>query len=198
MYRRRRLAALVVSVACLGAAGGIAAAVLDSGTGSGRRHTASPPPDQARRTVDSMSAIVAASAADRSRVIAAIDEVQSCTLSASQGQAVVESVVNDRRASVSQLERLSSARPDAVSTALVNDLVATLDASISDDLSYMSWMADIAGGHAACGANPMSDPNFAAAKDQSDRTNSYKQIFVQGWNPVASRYGKQTYQAQDF
>lgn len=145
-----------------------------------------------------MSAIVAASAADRSRVIAAIEEVQSCTLSASQGQAVVESVINDRRTSVSQLEQLASARPVVVNTTLLNDLVTTLNASISDDLSYMSWMGDIAGGHAACGGNPLEDPNFAAAKDQSDRTNSYKQVFVQAWNPVAARYGKQTYQAQDF
>jgi len=142
-----------------------------------------------------MSAIVAASAADRSRVIAAINEVQSCALAAAQGQAAVESVINDRRGAVAQLERSAAAGPAA---AVVNDLTTTLNASISDDVSYMSWMSDIAGGHATCGGNPMTDPNFAAAEAQSDRTNFDKEVFVEAWNPLAAKYGKPTYHAEDF
>jgi hypothetical protein len=81
---------------------------------------------------------------------------------------------------------------------MINDLVTTLNASISDDESYMSWMGDIAGGHASCGGNPMSDPNFAAAKAESDRTNLDKVVFVEEWNPLAQRYGKPLYEPGDF
>ena len=42
------------------------------------------------------------------------------------------------------------------------------------------------------------DPNFAAAKAESDRTNLDKETFVEEWNPLAQRYGKPTYQSSDF
>jgi len=115
-------------------------------------------------------------------------------------------VIADRRSAVAQLDRFAASKPsqpgaeaDAqTSIPVVNYLMTTLNASISDDVSYASWMADIAGGHAACGANPMADQNFAAAKEQSDRTNADKDAFVAAWNPLAVKYGKPTYRAEDF
>lgn len=197
--RRRAGASAIVVAVCACIATAIAYLVL----GGGGRHTgvargAPPGPASAQTTIDSISAIVATSAADRRRVIAAIDAVQSCSLSASDGASTLESVVNDRRMGVSELVRLAAVRPKGINSLMIGDLMTTLNAAISDDESYMSWMGDIAGGHATCGADPMSDPNFAAAKTQSDRTDADKQAFVEEWNPLAQRYQKPTYQSRDF
>ena len=184
---------------CACIAAGVAYAVV--GTGQGRSRMAkgaSPDLASAQTTVDSMSAIVAVSAADRTRVINAIDAVQSCDLTASSGQTVLESVINDRRTGVAQLQHLAATHAPGVSSSMISDLMTTLNASISDDESYMSWMDDIAAGRSACGGNPMSDPNFAAAKAESDRTNLDKQVFVEEWNQLAQGYGKPTYRPGDF
>lgn len=197
--RRRRVATATGLVACLVV---LAAAVhVLSGGGPGHpkpQRASSPDLASAQTTVDSMSAIVAVSAADRTRVIELIDAVQSCATPASSGESGLAAVISDRRAGVAQLDRLAAGPAPGVDNALINDLVTTLDASISDDESYMSWMGDIAGGRAVCGGNPMSDPNFAAAKTESDRTNVDKQAFVADWDPLALRYGKPTYRAGDF
>lgn len=148
--------------------------------------------------VDSVATIVANSASDRSRVIVAIDQVQSCSLSPTSGESTLQSVINDRRTSVARLDGLVASRATGVSPLMLNDLLTTLNAAISDDVSYMSWMGDIASGHASCATDPMSDPNFAAAKAESDRTNVDKQVFVDAWNPMAAKYGKPTYHAEDF
>ena len=198
--RRRRATALTIGImVCAGIAA--VAAFTALGTGPGRPRAskgASPDLASAQTTVDSISAIVAVSAADRTRVINAIDAVQSCALTASSGQSTIESVINDRRTGVAQLQHIAATRAPTISSSMINDLVTTLNASISDDESYMSWMGDVAGGRSTCGGNPMTDPNFAAAKAESDRTNLDKETFVEEWNPLAQRYGKPTYQSSDF
>lgn len=205
--RRRslRAVALMAAAACLVAVAAVAIGLADRGA-SGPPHARGSHPDRTRSTIESISTIVAATATDRSRVITAIDGVQSCSLPAAQGEDVIESVIADRRSAVARLERFAASRPAQVGAEagaqtnipVVNDLVTTLNASISDDVSYASWMGDIAGGHTTCGADPMTDPNFAAAKAQSDRTNSDKDAFVAAWNPLAVKYGKPTYAAGDF
>jgi hypothetical protein len=197
--RRRMLVVTLAGLLGAGTAAAVSFAVTGSGTARpnlSKRVAAEVP--SAETVVDSISAIVATSAADRARVISAIDQVQNCSLNAGSGRSILESVINDRRTSVTELERMAAGRPPAVSAVMLDDLVTTLNAAISDDESYMSWMGDIAGGRASCGADPMSDPNFAAAKAESDRTNLDKQAFVDAWNPLAARYGKPAYQAGDF
>jgi len=197
--RRRATAAMMGLLVCACIAAGVAFATLGGGPGRPRvSKGASPDLASAQTTVDTMSAIVAVSAADRTRVINVIDAVQSCALTASSGQSTLESVINDRRTGVAQLQHLAAIRTPGISSSMINDLVTTLNASISDDESYMSWMGDVAGGRSACGGNPMSDPNFAAAKAESDRTNLDKETFVEEWNPLAQSYGKPTYRSGDF
>ena len=196
---RRAVAAGFALVLC----GGVALAVSFTVGNTGKARPklsegSSAEKPSTRATVDSIATIVANSASDRSRVIAAIDEVQSCSLSASTGESTLQSVINDRRTSVARLDNFVAARDPGVSPLMLNDLLTTLNAAISDDVSYMSWMGDVASGHASCGTDPMSDPNFSAAKAESDRTNLDKQVFVDAWNPVAAKYGKPTYQAEDF
>ena len=198
--RRRRAIAVLIGLtvcACVGA--GVTFATLGAGSGRPRLSKgAAPDLASAQTTVDSISAIVAVSAADRTRVINAIEAVQACALTAASGQSTLETVINDRRTGVAQLQHIAAIRAPAISSSMINDLMTTLNASISDDESYMSWMGDVAGGRSTCGGNPMADPNFAAAKAESDRTNLDKETFVEEWNPLAQRYGKPTYQSSDF
>jgi hypothetical protein len=186
-------------------AGAVVATLLLTGSNGG--HKRGTPPSQpstpvtAARTVAEVSALVAQSAADRTSVIAAIDGVQNCSLGVQQGEDTVEAVINDRRQAVMQLTRMAGTRQLdrlANGAALVSELTTTLNAAISDDESYMSWMGDVATGHAQCGGDPMADPNFAAAQAQSTRTNIDKEAFVRDWNSLASQFGQATYRAQDF
>jgi len=156
-----------------------------------------PSPPSVRARVALMSSILARSSSDRTRVITAIDGVQNCTIAPSQGQSTVETVIADRKATVGQLQQIDT-RGLPAGTSLISELTTTLNAAISDDVSYMSWMADIANGHATCGGNPMSDPNFAAAQAQSNRTNDDKSAFVQIWDQLARTYGQPTYGTGDF
>ena len=199
--QKRRITFAAVAAACgLLACGAITAAILL--TASGGPHRNSSPPSSAgtvpvQQSVAELASIVAASASDRSRVISAIDRVQNCSLQPVAGEAAIQSVVADRRRSVSRLQSIATAKA-ATTSPLADDLMTTLNAAISDDLSYTSWMEDIASGHATCGGDPANDPNFAAAQAQSGRTNADKQQFVSLWNPLAARYGQPTYRADDF
>ena len=197
---KRRIPFAAVVAACgLLAGGAIAAAILLAVPGGTHRHGS--PASRGgtvslQQSVSALAATVAASASDRSRVIAAIDGVQNCSLQPVAGESAVESVITDRRRSVARLQRIAAEK--APTSLVADDLMTTLNAAISDDLSYMSWMEDIASGHATCGGNPAGDPNFAAAQAQSGRTNADKQQFVALWNPLASRFGQPTYTADDF
>jgi len=198
----RRTRALAGAGLAILACGGIAAAVLLPTPGAAHRSAPATVPNRAdpagvRRAVIAVSAIVARSAADRTRVINAIDGVQSCTVVATEAESSVQSVIDDRRQALASLGRFAGVRVQVV-TSLVSELTTTLNASISDDESYMSWMSDVASGHASCAGNPASDPNFAAAQAESSRTNTDKAQFVGTWNSLAPRYGQQTYRAEDF
>ena len=197
--RRIPLRGALAACALLVCAGVAAAVLLAVPGGSHRQGSPGSPSDavSVRQSVTQLASTVAQSATDRSRVIAAIDGVQNCSLQPAAGQSALESVIADRRRSVTGLQRIAAGRIPATSPA-ADDLMTTLNAAISDDVSYLSWMSDIAGGHASCGGDPAADPNFAAAQAESARTNADKQQFVSLWNPLAARYRQPTYKASDF
>jgi hypothetical protein len=55
-----------------------------------------------------------------------------------------------------------------------------------------AWLADLVSSGAACGSNPNRDPKYVAAGTASELA------FVAIWNPMAPRYGQQTYTATGF
>jgi hypothetical protein len=70
--------------------------------------------------------------------------------------------------------------------------------SVNADRDYQSWMTDFANAGSPCGSDPGQDSNFAAGQDASGAATAAKVTFLGIWNPMAPRYGQQTYSPTDF
>ena len=152
-----------------------------------------------RSTLASVNAVVDESGSGRQKVISAINGVQSCSMSPTDGQAAISQVVNDRKNALDRLRQLSqSAGTGSPERPVIQSLVAVLNDSIEADQAYMAWMADIAAGQQHCGADPSGDANFTAGQTFSTKADGDKLVFVAAWNPLAGRDGLATYQPQDF
>ncbi|HEX6395367.1 MAG TPA: hypothetical protein VFZ97_18175 [Acidimicrobiales bacterium] len=152
-----------------------------------------------RSTLTAVNAIIDETGAGREKLITAIDAVESCSMQPSDGEAAVGQVVTEREQGLSDLNRLDKVESTPLADrSLIQSLIAVLNDSVQADRAYVAWMADIAGGGVTCGANPMSDANFAAGQAFSTKADSDKQVFVEAWNPLAGQHGLATYQPQDF
>ena len=60
---------------------------------------------------------------------------------------------------------------------------------------YHAGMADLASSGSACGSNPNQDSNYVAGGNASAAATTAKDAFMAIWNPIAPRYGQQTYSA---
>jgi hypothetical protein len=69
--------------------------------------------------------------------------------------------------------------------------------SITADQDYQDWMAGFASS-GTCGANPASDPSYAAGQQASVPATAAKKAFLNIWNPMAPSYGQKTYSSTDF
>jgi hypothetical protein len=77
---------------------------------------------------------------------------------------------------------------------LISALTTAMQDSISADQDYQQWMNS----SGTCGADPASDPNYAAGQQESVPATAAKNAFLNIWNPMAARYGQQTYSSTDF
>jgi hypothetical protein len=81
---------------------------------------------------------------------------------------------------------------------LVSALTTAMQHSIEADKDYRGWMADFASSGSACGSDPSQDPNYAAGQNASAAATTAKNAFVALWDPMAPRYGQQTYSNTGF
>jgi hypothetical protein len=163
--------------------------------------TAPPTPNDnsGSSTLNAVNAIVDETGAGRERVISAIEAVQGCTMSPSEGEAAVGQAVSVRQQGLNDLQQLDRvASVTAADRSVIQTLTAVINDSIQADRAYMAWMEDVAGGSSNCSSNPMGDANFVAGQAFSARADNDKQVFVSVWNPLAGQHGLSTYQPQDF
>ena len=139
---------------------------------------------------------LAQSAAVRPTIQAAIDGVATCSQSPASGQATVQQAINTRQHILTGLAALSPAGL-AHGAQLISTLTTALQDSITADQDYQNWMASFASS-GTCGGNPASDPSYAAGQQESVPATAAKNAFLNVWNPVAPRYGQQTYSSTDF
>ncbi|HEX4863789.1 MAG TPA: hypothetical protein VFV02_06940 [Acidimicrobiales bacterium] len=185
-------------------------AVLPS---SGRPHgaqsahgapTSNPPPAtrgaaNIRSTLAAVNGIIDQTGTGRQKVVAAIDSVQSCTMTPADGQAAIAEVVTERQRGMTQLRRLdASASTAPADRSVVQSLMAVIDDSVQADQDYAAWMGDVGSGQPSCRVPPMNDANFAAGQIFSAKADSDKEVFVRAWNPLAGAAGLNTYNPQDF
>ena len=140
---------------------------------------------------------LARSAAVRPTVQAAIDNVQNCSESPSSGEAALQQAITTRQAILQGLATLDvSGLPNGAQ--LVSTLTTAMQNSLSADNDYHAWMADLVNAGSACGSNASQDSNYVAGGTASSAATTSKTNFLAIWNPMAPRYGQQTYSATGF
>jgi Protein kinase domain len=140
---------------------------------------------------------LARSAAVRPTVQAAIDNVQNCSESPSNGEAALQQAINTRQDILQGLGTLDvSALPNGAQ--LVSTLTAAMQNSLNADNDYHAWMADLVNAGSSCGSNASQNSNYVAGGTASSAATTSKNDFLAIWNPMAPRYGQQTYSATGF
>ena len=155
----------------------------------------SQPPGSA--TMAAIGSDLARSASVRPTVQAAIDGVENCSMSPQSGEATLQQAINTRQDILNGLQTLSpSGLPNGAQ--LISTLETAMKDSINADEDYQSWMVDFANAGNPCGSDPSQDSNYVAGQAASGAATSDKNIFLGIWNPMAPRYGQQTYSSTGF
>ena len=144
-----------------------------------------------------LGSYLARSASVRSTVQPAITGVQQCSESPASGEATLQQAIDTRQDILNALPTLSvSGLPNG--SQLVSALTTVMQDSIAADKDYQGWMRDFASSGSPCGSNPSQDLNYAAAVNVSGSATTAKNAFVAIWDPMAPRYGQQSYSSTEF
>ncbi len=131
------------------------------------------------------------SAAVRPTVQNAINGVETCNLSAQDGENVLQQAITTRQQILTDLSNLDvSELPHGVE--LVSDLTQALNDSTTADGYYQQWMSDV-GGSGQCNADPTQDSNYEAGQSASQSASADKASFLAVWNVIAVQYNEPTY-----
>ena len=143
-----------------------------------------PAPVLAGRQAVALVTLLTSSAAARTALHQAVDQVGACAdLSGAVSQ--LQNVVNQRASEYGRASTLeTSALPDG--TKVKSALITALSSSLTADRDYLTWaQQQLAGGCLPSSQSSAYNTAFSA----SQRADAAKQAFVQVWNPVAARYG---------
>jgi serine/threonine protein kinase len=140
---------------------------------------------------------LAQSASARPAVAAAINNVQDCSESPSSAEATLQQAINTRQNILQGLSTLStSGLPNGPQ--LVSDFTTAMQNSLDADNDYHAWLADLVNEGVSCPSGSSQDSNYANAVSADSASTASKQAFVGIWDPMAPRYGQQTYSGSDF
>jgi hypothetical protein len=130
-----------------------------------------------------MNNLLSSSASTHQVLVNGLGDVESCS-NAAGGVTLLQEVVNQRR---SEFNRASALHAGALQNgaAMQSDLRNALNYSLKSDQANLAWARrDV---HRGCSGH-------AAPETANDRKASrYKALFLQIWNPMAPKYGFQTW-----
>lgn len=149
-----------------------------------------PPPPTAEQAAQSLSALLAQSATDRSSIVNAVSDVSQCGPALSQDSQVFQNAAASRQDLLSQLANLPG--QSVLSAPMLHDLTAAWQASAEADQDFAQWAQDEAA--QGCTPDDQSDPGYQAAAAPDDEATADKKHFISLWNLVAVNYGLPTYQ----
>jgi len=161
--------------------------------------TSSPPATQlpGAAAMATLGSYLAQSAAARPTVQNAINAVQACSESPASGEATLQQAISTRQDILHGLTTLDvSGLPNGAQ--LVSALTTAMNNSLDADNDYHAWMADLASSGSACGSNPNQDSYYVAGGNASAVATTSTDAFLAIWNPMAPRYGQQTYSVTGF
>jgi hypothetical protein len=169
---------------------GTGAPAAPAATSTGSAQAQSDP--QQKQAATELAGLLSQSGGDRGGVDHAYFAVQACkTLPADQKE-FIKAAAN-RTTLVSKLQSL----PDvsALSPAMIQALTGAWQASAQADGDYANWAASLEGGCKK--GKTANNANLKASNGPDGQASADKQQFTKLWNPVASKYGLQTYQPGD-
>jgi hypothetical protein len=147
------------------------------------------PPPEAVAAQD-LSALLAQSASDRSVIVNAVSDVNSCGPGLASDAQTFQQAASSRQNLLSQLGALPDA--NALSAQMIQDLDNAWRSSYQADQAFAGWASDENSN--GCTANDTADANYQDATGPDNQATADKQAFVALWNPIASQYGLTTYQ----
>jgi hypothetical protein len=152
---------------------------------------ASPGAATAQAAATRVASMLSGSAADRTAILTAYQDVTSCGTQLAAAPKVFADAAGSRRSLIASLAGLSGRA--TLPPALVSDLTKAWQASIAADNDYAKWADDeIAQG---CVANDTGDPAYQSANGPDAQSTQDKDAFVALWNPIAADYGLTQYEA---
>ncbi|HEX6679151.1 MAG TPA: AfsR/SARP family transcriptional regulator [Gaiellaceae bacterium] len=179
------LAALVLA----GVAAAIAAVALTAGGSSGNSSSGS---GEQRSFVDKLENFLVQSQDGRRTVAAAVGGASHCTLSPSAAVTRLNQVQRNRQSLLQQFAALDV--PNTEQALRASDLLQqSIHASFTADGHYSDWLA----GRKRCGP-PGKSPELAAAHAADAQATRKKRMFVAVFNPLAGRFDRRTWAADEF
>ncbi len=150
----------------------------------------SPQQTQQQQAATNLAGMLAQSVSDRTAIVEAVSDVNSCGPNLNQDPQVFESAADSRRTLLADLASLDGR--SALSAAMLQDLANAWTASIAADQDFAEWANDEI--NDGCTPDDSSDPGYQAATTPDNDATYYKQAFAALWDPIAAQYGLIAYQ----
>lgn len=138
--------------------------------------------------------LLAQSAADRSGVVNAVDDVNACGSGLAQDVQMFQQAADSRQQLLNELGTLSDG--DALPAQMLQDLSDAWQSSYQADQDYAAWAQDENGSN-GCTQDDSADPNLQAAAEPDHQATVDKTAFVDEWNRIAAQYGLPSYKWTD-
>jgi hypothetical protein len=140
-----------------------------------------------KRAATKLAALLPQSGKDRTAVVSAYGNVQGCKM-LPQAVATFGTAAKNRQTLLSSLATLPGR--SALPAALLSALKQAWQASVQADTDYAKWANDAI---AHCKKGNPKDPNLKASFGPDSQATNGKTAFVKLWNPIASKFGLNTY-----
>ncbi len=189
--RKRSRAWLLLAAAALIAAAAVSAALIaHDGGGKGGRTTTEQANPELRVFVFKLENFLAQSHDGRVAVGRALAGALDCSLSPQVGAAQLDGVQQNRQSLLQQVAALRvPAGEDALSASDLFQRATRI--SMAADQIYRDWLRDRTG----C---PRGSKLPAAARDADVRATALKRQFARAFNPLAKKFGRRTWRADQF
>ncbi len=142
-----------------------------------------------QQAAQNLAGMLSQSGSDRSAIVQAYNDVQSCGPSLNSDPQAFESAASSRHTLLTQLASMPGA--STLPASMLQDLAGAWQASIAVDQDYAQYANDeISKG---CTQDDASDQGLVAADGPNQQATADKQAFASLWNPIAAQYGLTTY-----
>jgi DNA-binding winged helix-turn-helix (wHTH) protein len=191
--RNRRTAA--IALGALVVVGAVVAVIVLATRGNGSDHAQAGTGTAPLRTfVDRVENVLQQAQSGRREIAAALTAAFNCSISAHEAGQRIASVADNRQSILGQLGNFAT--PTQRAADAVTFLQRALQQSIEADRHYRDAFFEDAQAGAKC--PPVKNADFRLAAVSNARATAAKRQFVSTFDPLASRFGRQTWKPADF